>query len=318
MERKKMYRKIKAGLVIVGILGMFFVSVIPVFAQSTIEAPCIADTWVNNRHFDWNTASWLKFDITALSGKTIESAILVIYPYQAFNGYDLDVQVMRITDQSWVESASPSTLFGLTKDMGQIFEGLSLGSKTNLDITNIVVVEQGLGHNYVSLILEDPDKPLDELSPYSPMVYPSMSPLTWGGRGYHDDTGVYLHSREFEYAEYRPVLRITYTDVIPPALLATTTKPISTTEEPKLPEIEEPITTQEPAPSMSQILYEKSLPNITIPQIPIVTVTETVTITEIQFIEKPVPCDCEKEMIELYNYLTQIIEMLKRLLTMRR
>ena len=159
--------------------------------------------------------SLIKFNMSSLpSNLTIADAKLYLYAYGVYSGWDGDVNVYRINDQTWTEDDTVSVLWDL-RDNRTNYSTFS-SKWTTLDwywvnVTDALITDYETGNDNVSFWLEDPDYNSSDANNKN---NPANSFMKIGYRTYEDDRYVGLRTKE-GVAIYRPYLNITYAPAEP-------------------------------------------------------------------------------------------------------
>lgn len=153
--------------------------------------------------------TFLKFDITSLPDNClIDSAFLFVYVTNVFGTWDGDISFWNVNSQTWSESDSAHHIWNIpTSNQIDQTSGFGMGANDwakSVDVKDIVLVDHGLGNQYVSFKLKDPDDPTFLVPPSLPENNPGRLEV---GQVL---LGNYIRFRPRESTR-PPVLRVYYT-----------------------------------------------------------------------------------------------------------
>jgi len=159
--------------------------------------------------------SLIKFDITQVpEGQTIDLAEICVYILTRGDGWDDDINITNINNQTWIETETAATLdkIGpLTNEVINESFGTTANEFTCANITDIVTLNYDASDSNCSIKIQDPD--------YQTLPSSTISLGTGLGAGEYgaaaacSNCSIIFGSKEWATVAQRPYLEITYSEL---------------------------------------------------------------------------------------------------------
>lgn len=165
-------------------------AVLPLYIDPTLNlgsSLLVADLSIGETAGDEYQA-WMRWNISSIpAGATVSSATLTLFIEDDYGTPDADVQVSRVTSQTWTEGTGLGTFNGFTRVNLTVtaLSSTTVGTSTSIPVTTQVASSVGLNTHFVSLILQDPDQIVagayDDINDNAGL---DMGDITVGAEGY--------------------------------------------------------------------------------------------------------------------------------------